>query len=184
MAYPSRFEDPSKAPRADGGTADLTTYAIGSRQEDFVVLIEDPKNSLGWATAVRPDKRDIFVTLKNPTDFPITMMWFSNGGRDYAPWNGRHLGVLGLEEGRTYGGYGHKASIAPNPLSDAGIPTALTLDPAGEVEVRNVIGGVALPAGWNRVASVEAGASELVLSDEAGGRATVPYDASFLTRGA
>lgn len=184
LAYPSRFEDPSKAPRADGGTADLTTYAIGSRQEDFVVLIEDPKNSLGWATAVRPDKRDIFVTLKNPTDFPITMMWFSNGGRDYAPWNGRHLGVLGLEEGRTYGGYGHKASIAPNPLSDAGIPTALTLDPAGEVEVRNVIGGVALPAGWNRVASVEAGASELVLSDEAGGRATVPYDASFLTRGA
>lgn len=184
LAYPSRFTDLTKAPRADGGTADLTTYPFGSKHEDFLSLIEDPKNSLGWAAAVRPDKRDIFLTLKNPADYPITMMWFSNGGRDYAPWNGRHIGVLGLEEGRTYAGLGHKASISPNPWTEEGIPTALTLDPAGEVEVRNVIGGVALPEGWTRVVSVEAGRSGLVLSDEAGGKATVPYDAEFLTRGA
>jgi len=184
LAYPSRFTDLTKAPRADGGTADLTTYPFGQRHEDFVSLIEDPANPLGWAAAIRPDKRDIFLSLKNRADYPITMMWFSNGGRDYAPWNGRHVGVLGLEEGRTYGGHGHKASIAPNPWSDAGIPTFLRLDPAGEVDVRNVLGGLALPEGWTRVASIEAGALELVLADEAGGTVSVPYDADFLTRGA
>ncbi|WP_018184870.1 hypothetical protein [Kaistia granuli] len=184
LAYPARFTDLTKAPRADGGTADLTTYPFGSKHEDFLSLVEDPANPFGWAAAVRPDKRDIFLTLKNPADFPITMMWFSNGGRDYTPWNGRHIGVLGLEEGRTYAGYGHKASIAPNPWSEQGIPTSLHLDPSGDVEVRNVIGGVALPEGWTRVASVEAGAGELVLVDEAGGSVTVPYDAKFLTRGA
>ena len=68
-------------------------------------------------------------TLKNPADFPVTFVWFSNGGRYYSPWNRRHLGVLGLEEGRAYSAYGHAASIAPNPLSEAGIPTALQLSP-------------------------------------------------------
>jgi hypothetical protein len=184
LAYPACFTDLTKAPRADGTTADLTTYPFGAKHEDFLSLIEDPANPLGWAAAVRPDKRDIFLSLKNPAEYPITMMWFSNGGRDYAPWNGRHVGVLGLEEGRTYAGLGHKASIAPNPWSEAGIPTFLSLDPAGEVDVRNVIGGVALPEGWTRVASVEAQGSELVLADEAGGTMTVPYDAGFLMRGA
>jgi len=184
LAYPARFTDLTKAPRADGATADLTSYPFGSRHEDFLSLVEEPSNPLGWAAAVRPDKRDIFLSLKNPADYPITMMWFSNGGRDYQPWNGRHVGVLGLEEGRTYAGHGHKASIAPNPWSEEGIPTFLSLDPAGEVDVRNVIGGVALPEGWTRVASVEAGGSELVLKDEGGDSLTVPYDAAFLTRGA
>ncbi|BCP56369.1 hypothetical protein K32_49860 [Kaistia sp. 32K] len=182
LAYPSRFTDLTKAPRADGTTADLTVYPFGSRHEDFLSLVEVPENPLGWAAAIRPDKRDIFLSLKNPADYPITMMWFSNGGRDYQPWNGRHVGVLGLEEGRSYAGHGHKASIAPNPWSDEGIPTSLHLDPTGEVDVRNVIGGLALPEGWTRVASVEARGSELVLVDEAGGSVTVPYDAAFLTR--
>ena len=45
------------------------------------------------------------------------MLWFSNGGRDYPPWNGRHVGVLGIEEGRSYAAYGHAASAADNPLT-------------------------------------------------------------------
>ena len=79
----------------DGTIADLTSYPFASAHEDFVALVENTANDLGWAAALRPDKRDIFLSLKNPRDYPITMMWFSNGGRDYAPWNGRHRGVLG-----------------------------------------------------------------------------------------
>ena len=147
LRYPARFTDLTTVPMADGSSADLTRYPIASAHEEFLSLIEDPANQLGWAAALRPDKRDIFITLKNPRDFPITMMWFSNGGRDYPPWNSRHHGVLGLEEGRTYAGYGHKASIAANPWTEQGIATALVLDPKGEVEVRNVLGGVPAPDG-------------------------------------
>ena len=85
----------------------------------------------------------------------MTFLWFSNGGRDYAPWNGRHVGVLGIEEGRSNTSPGHSVSIAPNPLSEAGTPTALALRPDGEVSVHNVIGAVPLPASGSPVAAVE-----------------------------
>jgi hypothetical protein len=88
--------------------------------------------------------------------------------------------VLGLEEGRTYGPYGHKASIAENPWTRQGIATALVLDPNGEVEVRNVIGGVALPEGWSEVAAIDAEGDELVLIDRSGSALRAPFDGAFL----
>ncbi len=180
LRYPARVTDLAKVPMADGGSADVTRYPIAADHDDFLSLIEDPANPLGWAAALRPDKRDVFLSLKNPKDFPITMMWFSNRGRDYAPWNGRHRGVLGLEEGRTYGGHGHKASIADNSWTRQGIPTALVLDPKGEVEVRNVIGGAALPDGWSKIASIAADGAQLVITEQNGQRITVPFDGAFL----
>jgi hypothetical protein len=161
----------------------LTRYPIASAHEDFVSLVENPENPLGWAAALRPDKRDLFLSLKNPKDYPITMMWFSNGGRDYPPWNGRHRGVLGLEEGRTYAGHGHRASIADNAWSRRGVITALTLDPNGEVEVRNVIGGAAIPTGWSKIISVVAEPSRLTIVDRDGGSLSAPFDAAFLRTG-
>ena len=110
----------------------------------------------------------------------MTFLWFSNGGRSYAPWNGRHLGVLGIEEGRAYSAYGHAASIAPNPLSEAGIPTALELRPNGAAEVRHVIGGVPLPKGWNAVAAVDVAGNRLTLTGDGGQSGAYPFDAAFL----
>jgi hypothetical protein len=183
LLYPAHFTDLSRVPMADGGVADLTQYPFADAHEDFVSLVERPGNPLGWAAALRPDKSDIFLSLKDPADYPITMMWFSNGGRDYAPWNGRHRGVLGLEEGRTFAGHGHRASIADNPWARQGIATSLVLDPKGEVEVRNVIGGVALPAGWSKIAAIEAGKAQLAVVDVSGSRHAVPFDETFLRRG-
>lgn len=183
LAYPARFTDLTRVPLADGGFADVTTYPFAERNEDFIMLVEAEGSRLGWALATRPDQRDIYVSLKNPADLPVTLLWFSNGGRDYKPWNSRHIGVQGIEEGRTYGGAGHKASIAPNPLTEEGVPTALVLDPDGEVEVRNVIGGLPLPEGWRRAAGVSVGADSLTVSDESGASLSVPYDPAFLSRG-
>ncbi|MCX5496740.1 hypothetical protein OSH11_18685 [Kaistia dalseonensis] len=180
LAYPARFDDPARVPLADGTSVDITAYPFASRHEDFVMMIEDPANPLGWATAARPDKGDIFVSLKSPADYPVTMFWFSNGGRDYAPWNGRHVGVLGIEEGRTYAGMGRAASIAPNPLNEAGIATTLDLVPNGEASVRNVIGGLPLPEGWTRVAQVEASDGVLTLRNDQGEHVSVPFDTGFL----
>ena len=129
FTYPARFDDLGNAPLKDGGTTDLTSYPIASRHEDFVMLVEETGRDLGWAAAVREDARDIVLSLKNPHDFPVTFLWFSNGGRDYPPWNGRNVGVLGIEEGRAWSANGYAASISPNPLSRSGVPTALELRP-------------------------------------------------------
>ena len=174
-----RFTDLSKLPLADGTTLDLHRYPVGKANEDFVMLVEEAGSQLGWAAAVRPDVGDIMMSLKNPADFPVTFLWFSNGGRQYKPWNGRHVGVLGIEEGRAWSVYGHAASIAPNPLSEAGIPTSITLEPNGDVSLRHVIGGIPLPEGWTQVNAIIAGSGRLTIVGD-GGEVALPFDDGFL----
>jgi hypothetical protein len=120
------------------------------------------------------------VSLKNPADYPVTFMWFSNGGRDYAPWNGRHRGVLGLEEGRAYSAYGHKASIEPNPLSEAGIATALTLVPGGSASVSHAVGGLPLGDGAGAVSAIDVADGTLRVTLDDGQTTAFPFDAGFL----
>jgi hypothetical protein len=182
LKHPARFEDLGSVPLKDGGTTDLRRYPIASRHEDFVMLVEAPGSRLGWAAAVREDAADVVLSRKNPRDFPVTFLWFSNGGRDYAPWNSRNVGVLGIEEGRAWSANGYKASIAPNPLSQSGVPTSLAFQPGGSVEVRHAIGGVPLPQGWSEIGAVAAEADALRLSDITGATAAIPYDPAFLAR--
>jgi hypothetical protein len=180
FAQSARFSDLSTLPLADGRTVDLHHYPVAQRHEDFVMLVEARGASLGWTAAIRPDGGDILLSIKNPSDFPVTFLWFSNGGRDYAPWNGRHVGVLGIEEARAYLAAGHAASIAPNQLSKSGIPTCLALKPDGSVSVRHIIGSVPLPAGWNTVGSIEPTKRTLRVTSTDGQTVEHPFDPSFL----
>jgi hypothetical protein len=180
LKYPARFTDLGKAPLKDVDTTDLRAYPIAARHEDFVMLVEAPGSRLGWAAAVRPDAGDVVLSLKNPRDFPVTMLWFSNGGRDYPPWNGRNVGVLGIEEGCTYSAYGYNASIARNPLSDSGVPTALELNPQGTAEVRHVVGALPLTEAWSEIALVETTDGRLQVGDVSGRRQGLPFDNGFL----
>ncbi len=117
------------------------------------------------------------LVLKNPADLPVTMLWISNGGRDYAPWNGRHRGVLGIEDGRT--AIGHAASIGDNWLKKEGVATAFDL--GGHVAFRQVIGAGPLADGEppEHVAS-ESGRLRLALPD--GSVREIPFDSDFLRR--
>lgn len=181
LRYPARFERLDAVPGRNGETLDLGRYPLAERNEDFAVLVEDPANPLGWAAAVRPDAADVVLSLKHPATLPVTMLWFSNGGRFYPPWSGRHRGVLGIEEGRSYGGAGHRASASANPMNAEGVATALALSPEGEAEIRHVLGGAPLGGGWGSVASVEAGPDALDLAGANGARMTLPFDAAFLS---
>ena len=180
FARSARFSDLAKLPLAGGGTVDLHHYPVADGHEDFVMLVEAPDAALGWTAAIRPDDGDIVLSIKNPRDYPVTFLWFSNGGRYYPPWNGRHFGVLGIEEGCAYLAAGHAASIAPNPLSKSGVPTSLTLESAGSVAVRHIIGGVPLPAGWNAVASIEPAPGTLRVTSSDGDTVEHPFDPLFL----
>jgi hypothetical protein len=181
LAYPSRFEDLKWVTTAEGDTVDLTCYPIGDRHEDFVMLVEDFGSEIGWASAWRPDRADVFLSLKSAAVLPVTFLWFSNGGRDYHPWNGRHVGVLGIEEGCSYFGDGHKASIEANDLSRNGVPTAISLREDGAVDVRNVIGCLPVSDRFPGVADVQWSEGKLTIVDAKGGQQSCAYDAHFLT---
>ena len=180
FARSAHFTNLAKLPLADGGTADLHEYPIAERHEDFVMLVEASREKLGWTAAARIDQGDLVLSLKDPAELPVTFLWYSNAGRDYAPWNGRHRSVLGIEEGRAFSIYGHAASINPNPLSDAGIPTSITLDPNGSVSVRHILGGVPLPKGWRDVADIRAADGQLHLTNPDGAAVDHPFDDTFL----
>src|SRR4029079_3835740 len=62
--HPARATDLAKVPLADDATVDLHRYPVGSRHEDFAMLIEAPGSRLGWTAAVRPDSGDIAFSLK------------------------------------------------------------------------------------------------------------------------
>jgi hypothetical protein len=181
LAYPARFEDLKAVATAEGAIVDLTHYPIGDGHEDFVMLVEDFENKIGWASAWRPDRADVFLSLKSAAVLPVTFLWFSNGGRDYQPWNGRHVGVLGIEEGCSYFGDGHKASIEPNDLSRTGVPTSISLIGDGEVDVRNVIGCLPVPNRFPGVADVQWSDGKLTVVDVTGGQESCTYDDRFLT---
>ena len=164
---------------AAGGEADITRYPFASRHEDFVAGVEAEGSRLGWTTVARGKEGDLFVSLRNPARLPMTMLWFSNGGRDYAPWNGRHVGCLGVEEGLNRAMLGDSLARIPNPLDAAGVPTGLTLEPDDTVEVRHVIGS----APWDGdgvIASVTAVDGGIVVKGADGTAATIPCDLAFL----
>ena len=179
LAYPARAADLTAFPRADGGSYDLTLYPTGGREEDFVVLVEDAHEGPGWTAVARQAEADLFLVLKNPAELPVTMLWLSNGGRDYAPWNGRHCGVLGIEDGRT--ALGHKASLGDNALKRLGISTSFTLDPEGAVRFRRVMGALPLAAGSDAPVTVEPRDGHLHAAFADGRTVSAPFDTAFLS---
>lgn len=178
LRYPARSQDLHAFPTAAGGLADLADYPVGARNEDFVILVEADHGGPGWTAVSRAAEADLVLVLKNPAELPVTMLWISNGGRDYPPWNGRHAGVLGIEDGRT--AVGHRASLGDNPLRRENVPTSFALKENGSIAFRQVIGAIKEAAGPPAAVEPRDGLLRVVLPD---GRASeVPFDDGFLGR--
>lgn len=179
LAYPRRHEDAADFPGADGGTVNLHRYPWGAAHEDFVTGVDDPGTLLGWTAVVRPAEGDLILSLKNARALPMTMLWHSNGGRDYAPWNGRHKGCLGVEEGAALPVLGLSSRETPDPLTAAGQPALLTLDPMGTVEVRHILGAVQWPTGQT-IAGVMLEGDELTITGDWGAERKLPVRGGWL----
>lgn len=182
LAYPRRTEDAAEFPGAGGGMVNLHRYPWGEAHEDFVAGVEDPASRLGWTAVVRPAEGDLVLSLKNARALPMTMLWHSNGGRDYGPWNGRHRGCLGVEEGAALPVLGLSAQETPDPLTAAGQPALLTLDPLGTVEVRHILGAIRWPSGQS-VAGVMLEGNELTVTGDWGAERRLPIRGGWLGLG-
>ncbi|TPN84289.1 hypothetical protein FJ987_15735 [Mesorhizobium sp. CU2] len=180
LAYPARSGDLAQFPLAAGGAADLTDYRMQDKREDFITLVEADHAGPGWTAIARRAEKDLVLVLKNPAELPITMLWFSNGGRDYAPWSGRHLGVLGIEDGRA--AVGHAASLGDNWLKREGVATAFALAEGRSVSFRHVIGGVPA-AGVEPPSAIETVSDRMRILAANGTAEEVPFDGEFLRIG-
>jgi hypothetical protein len=172
-------KEATKFPRADGGTLDLTTYPIDEQHEDFVIGVEAEGRDFGWTAVHRPKEGDLYLSLRDPRVLPLTMLWFSHGGRYYPPWSSRHRHVLGVEEGVGITHLGHSARQSPHPLEASATATALKLEPSGSVEVRHVTGCLAWP-GDGEIVAIEPEDGALRIIARNGATRQVPFDARLL----
>ncbi len=167
----------------DAPDADLSTLPGRYGYADLVQLVNDPAGDQpAWMTATFTDAGYVWFSLKDPKILASTVFWMENHGRHGHPWNGRN-NCLGLEDVTSHFADGLAPSIAENVLSRQGVPTTVELK-ASEPTVVNYIQGVArIPAGFDRVATIEFGTGEITLVSPDGKRIAVPVHHQFTKTG-
>lgn len=171
LVYSARASDPSEFPGVNG-TVNLTRYPWVAGHEDFVIGVE-AEAGFAWTAVVRPVEGDVFLSFHNAGSLPMTMLWHSDGGRDYAPWSGRHRGCLGVEIGAA----DHMLAIAGS--EDLAGPGALDLASGKTCEVRHVIGAHEWPTG-EPIEDVSISSKEAVtIKGSQGAIVTAPLDTTF-----
>ncbi len=145
---------------------------------DLIQQFERPvrgKRAPSWVAAVNTAENWLWFAFKDPSVMPGRMFWMENRGRHQKPWNGRNS-CLGIEDGCMYLAGGIAGSCNPNPISRAGIPTALKF-PA---EIRYIQGAVRVPTDFGRVAKVDFVPGAAIFHSKSGAKVTAPVNHEFL----
>jgi len=172
-------------PCIDGSTTDLLSYPVRRGYEDLAILCADPTLSLAWSAITVPSQGFVWFALRNPKQLASTLLWFSNGGRHYAPWSGRHVNVLGIEDITAFFHIGLNSSCRANMLSERGIPTCLNPDAAGRLSIPYIQGVARIPPDFDEVLEIEPqlGETSLVLHASSGAAVDVDCRIDFLNTG-
>jgi len=108
---------------ADGTKIDASRVPFEGQSEDLVLLTEPG----GRVSLSRPDLGHRIDVTWDDTDLPSCILWLSNRGRGYAPWD-RRVCAIGIEPVAAAFDLGVAASAsAHTPLSRGGIKTAVAL---------------------------------------------------------
>jgi hypothetical protein len=169
------FDSLSKVPRIDGSAADLSRYPARKGYEDFVIMRTQSRGPFGWAAVSVPSRGYLWLSLKDPRVLPLSLMWLSNGGRYYAPWNGRNVCVLGMEEAAL--------DVPLGPASDSmqKLCECPTLSADRKLVVNTIIALAAIPEGFEHVVNLRRTASGVEAVSQSGKAVHVPLNVSFLS---
>ena len=174
------FEKLASVPMATGELTDLSQYPAREGFEDLVMIHHKDAEDFAWSAVVFPEKNFVWFALKNPAHLASTVLWHSNGGRNYAPWNGRHRGVLGVEDVTAYFHLGLAASLENNPWKEKGIATALNLGASKSTRIPYIMGVAALSAGFDTVGAIQRTGTGIRLLAASGAQIEHVVDTSFL----
>jgi hypothetical protein len=181
----AEITDLQAAPCIDGTTTDLTSFPARRGFEDVAILCTDPALDLGWSAVTFPQAGFAWFALRDPKQLTCTLLWFSNGGRDYAPWNGRHVNVMGVEDMTGFFQMGLAASCRSNALTELGIRTCLDPEANGSLSIPYIQGVARIPEGFDRVAAIEKESNGRCVRIRAasGPEVLVPCEVEFLRSG-
>ena len=197
QVVPGMFEDPAKGgytslkpgamfshldrvPAANGDHADVSRYPARDGFEDLLMAAHESRPDFAWSAVTFPEEGYVWFALKDPRILRSTVFWFSNGGRHYAPWKGRHRRVLGLEDATAYFNLGLHESAKPNHINQAGFPTAITLSGHQPLVVNYIMAVASIPSGFEQVQDIVPNPGSVDLTSTGGVRISVPVNTSFL----
>lgn len=171
------FSDLSEVPLADGGTTDLTRFPARPAADDLVMMVSKAPTAeqpFAWSACVLDGY--VWFSLKNPTDFPATLFWISNGGRSAAPWNSRHTSRIGIEEVCSH--FCDSVDISRKDLlRNLSIPTSRHFSGDEIVTLKFIQAVAAAPTDFGLVTSITPdGESHIIITDENGTQIRTPID--------
>jgi hypothetical protein len=179
------FDTLERVQTITGEMTDLSRYPARRGFEDLVIMASDANVPFAWTAVAFAKQRFVWFALKDPRVLRSTILWISNGGRHYAPWSSRHVGVLGLEEVTADFHFGLAESVQDNPIRRHGIATHVDLDPQRPTVVNYITAIAQIPERFDRVASIErVGKDEVEIRSSNGEIIRSPIDVSFLGVGA
>lgn len=181
LASGSKFSDLRQVDLAAGGKADLSRYPSRFGNDDLVMMASTPPTAeqpFAWSAAVLDGY--VWFSLKNPVDFPATILWFSNGGRSASPWNNRHLGRIGIEDVCSY--FSNGVDLARQDLLAAeGIPTSRHFEADQTVSLRLIHAAALVPEHFGEVSRITPHDNQSVaLTSNTGAQIIVPIDWKFV----
>lgn len=195
--FPGKFEDPARGgynslkpsatfkrldrvPLAEGGHTDLGRYPARRGFEDIVQIVHQDSSDFAWTAATFPTQGYVWFSLKDPRLLQSTVLWISNGGRHYAPWNGRHRNVMGLEDVTSYFFLGIAPAEKSNPINRKGFRTFTKLNPGKPTIINYIMAVAAIPRDFERVKKIIPDSHGVILVSSAGHRIPVKLNTTFL----
>lgn len=181
----AEFNSLSRVDTITGEATDLSRYPARRGFEDLVMLASDVNAPFAWTAVAFARQRYVWFALKDPRVLRSTILWISNGGRHYAPWNSRHINVMGLEEVTANFHYGLAESVAGNAWQRRGIATHMDLDPHRPTVVNYIMAVAEIPERFDRVESIApVGENDAVEIRSSNGEIIrTPIDVNFLGGG-
>lgn len=168
----------------DASVTDLCSYPARRGFEDIAIVCADPTLEFAWSAVTFPDRGYVWFALRDPTLLASTLLWFSNGGRHYPPWNGQHVNVMGVEDITAFFHVGIEASCKPNLLTQRGIRTWLEPDAHGRLSIPYIQGVARVPTNFDEVATIKRkNDNSISLIAKSGVAVTTFCDIDFLKTG-
>lgn len=179
LAEGATFENLAAVPAADGGSVDLSRYPTAVAHEDLVMLTQaGDSHGFAWTAVSVPGY--VWLALKNVQDFPSTLLWVSNGGRTQSPWDGTHVGRLGVEDVCSYFHRGLEES-RKNHLSHLGIATTKPFTANQKTTLRTVQAVAPTGQDFGKVVAVETPRDGIIrIMDEQGLSCDAKIDWQFV----
>ncbi len=179
LLYPQEFNNLNEVKLSNGETADLTKYPSLKDHEDLLMIVSYNELPFAWSSAASPKSGWLFFSIKSPKVLRNTVLWFSNGGRFYPPFSGRHKNVIGIEETSSFFHLGHKASINKNLLSEKGIKSFIELKNE-TYNVKYMFGLVPIQNNFLEVKTIEACNDGINIIDKNGVKIFAKVNLNFI----